>query len=200
MRQLRVAALATLTLVVALSLAACDDGYFADGFGVTATAPATAAPTPAPTTAAPRPTPTPTPTENLGGWVECPRIVTDLNSNSADPATYKQVRGSAFPVQEVGGGTLADACVVKVTTGGESVYWAVLPGDASLAATIKGNLIDAGFSAGSVAGTLTDAATSEGALVADFPDGAALESFLVGPRGFARLHTPLVYVGSFFLS
>jgi hypothetical protein len=200
MRILRPAALATAVIAVALLLSGCGTSFFTDGFGV----PVTASPTPtfsaSPTPTQAPPKPTPTPTESLGGWVECPRIITDLNRNAADPATYKQVKASAFPVKEVGSGVLGAACVIQVTTGGESVYWAVLPGDASLAASIKGNLIDAGFVASGLAGTLSNSATSEGALVSAFATGADLETFLGGPKGFARLAQPLVYVGSFFLS
>lgn len=200
MKLLRPSALTVSAVAAVLALSGCGTSFFTDGFGV----PVTASPTPtfsaSPTPTQAPPKPTPTPTENLGGWVECPRIITDLNRNTVDPATYKQVKAASFPVKEVGSGVLGAACVIQVTTGGESVYWAVLPGDASLAASIKGNLINAGFVAGGVAGTLSNTATSEGALIASFATGAELEAFLGGPQGFARLDQPLVYVGSFFLS
>jgi hypothetical protein len=170
-----------------------------DAFGVstpTNTPTASAKPTASPT-AKPSPTPTVPPIE---GWSECPRIVTDLNKNTPDPASYKQVKPSAFPVQDVGSDVLSNACVIAVTTSGETVTWAVLPGDEALAASIKARLINAGFSTGSVAGTLTKQATSEGALVSNFANGVGLESFLVSAKGFARIQQPLVYVGSFFLS
>jgi hypothetical protein len=171
-----------------------------DAFGLsapTSTPTPSAKPTEAPPTAKPTPTPTVPPIE---GWSECPRIVTDLNKNTPDPASYKQVKPSAFPVQDVGSDVLSNACVIAVNTGGETVTWAVLPGDEALAASIKARLINAGFTTGSVAGTLSKQATSEGALVSSFANGAALESFLVSAKGFARIQQPLVYVGSFFLS
>lgn len=202
MRLLRPATLSAILLIATLSLSGCASSWFVDAFGVstqTSTPTPSAKPTEAPPTAKPTPTPTPT-VPPIEGWSECQRIVTDLNKNTPDPASYKQVKPSAFPVQDVGSDVLSNACVIAVTTGGETVTWAVLPGDEALAASIKARLINAGFTTGSVAGTLSKQATSEGALVASFANGAALESFLVAAKGFARIQQPLVYVGSFFLS
>ncbi len=201
MRLLRPATVSAVLLAAMLALAGCSTSWFTDGFGVSASATPTVAPTPSPkpTTAKPSPTPKPT-TPPIVGWSECPRLVTDLNKNTADPATYKQVKASAFPIQEIGADLLADACVIAVTTGGETVDWAVLPGDDALAASIKASLIDAGFASGGVAGTLTNTQTSKGAVVSAFPNGAALDNFLGGPKGFARITQPVVYVGTFFLS
>jgi hypothetical protein len=188
-------------LATTLALAGCSTSWFTDGFGITGTATPTATSKPSSTPTAAKPTATPKPTTPpIVAWSECPRLVTDLNKNTADPATYAQVKASAFPVQEIGVDLLADACVIAVTTGGETVDWAVLPGDDALAASIKASLIDAGFAAGGIAGTLTNTQTSKGALVSAFPNGAALETFLAGPKGFARITQPLVYVGTFFLS
>jgi hypothetical protein len=200
MRLLRPATLSALLLAATLSLSGCASSWFVDAFGVSSP---TTTPTPSakPTEAAPTAKPSPTPTvPPIEGWSECPRIVTDLNKNTPDPASYKQVKPSEFPVQDVGSDLLSTACVIAVTTGGESVTWAVLPGDEALAASIKARLLNAGFTTGSVAGTLSKQAISEGALVSSFANGAALESFLVSAKGFARIQQPLVYVGSFFLS
>jgi hypothetical protein len=200
MRLLRPAALSALLFATILSLSGCASSWFVDAFGVstpTSTPTPSATRTEAPPTAKPSPAPTVPPIE---GWSECPRLVTDLNKNTPDPASYKQVKPTDFPVQEVGLEVLSKACVIAVTTNGETVNWAVLPGDEALAASIKARLINVGFSTGSVAGTLSNQATSEGALVSSFANGAALESFLVSAKGFARIQQPLVYVGSFFLS
>lgn len=196
MRLLRPTAIAAASVSIVIALSGCGTVYFTDGLGVTSTP----TPLPSPSLTLAAPTPSPTPTQELGGWVECTRIVGDLNKNAADSAAYRQVEAAKFPVQQVGAGVLRTACVIEVTSGGESTYWAVLPGNDSLAASIKASLISAGFTNGGSVGTLMNTKTDEGALVASFADGAALETFLGGPTGFARLHDPLVYVGSFFLS
>ena len=195
-----------LALAATLALGGCTSLLFSDG---PVTSSPSATPTPEPTrTGAPtptaKPTPTPTATPDIGGWSECERIVKDLNAyakaHPTPPTSYLQIEPSAFPLQDVGANALAKACNIKVTIDGEVTYWAVLPGDAALASTIKGNLIDAGFAPGGVAGILADPSSGQAASITSVANGKALDEYLVSTNAFSRLTIPLVYVGSFTLS
>ncbi len=194
--------MSTLAVLCAVALSGCSTAFFTDGFGVLGS---TATPTPSPsasqsTSSTPAPKPSVSANPPIQAWEECPRIVTDLNKNVDDPAQYAQIEATSFAIQDVGLDTLLDSCVIQVKTDGQTVTWAVTPGDATLAASIKGNLLDAGFSASGIANSFTSTASGQGAFVIAFDDGAGLDGFLASSTAFARIGESLVYVGIYTLS
>lgn len=179
-----------LVLAVSLSLSGCSSpaspGTGADG----GTSPDTAA-TSEPTTGA----------TTVGPWEECPGIVAALNGNESDPTVYEEIVPTDFGVQEVGADVLASACVIGVTIGEDYRTWAILPGDDSLAASIKSDLANAGFVAGgAIPGMLGNPGTGQGVLVSSFATGAELDAYLVYPTAFTPIDEPIIYLGSFPLS
>lgn len=142
----------------------------------------------------------PTSTAHASGsepWDACPAIVTSFNSNANDPSEYSQLDATGFAVQEVGSDVLGGACVIAVATKAETFTWAILRGDAALAASIKADLITAGYEEGGL--FLGNPATGQGILVASVANGAALDKYLVYPTAFAPYDEPLIYIGTFKL-
>jgi hypothetical protein len=204
MRLPRLASACALFVLGAAMLSGCSGALFTMGQGATSAAP-TAAPG-ATHTAAPTPSPTamPTTTPSLGGWSECPKIVGDLNTyakNHPTPTTtYVQIKPADFPLKAVSPAVLNNACTIAVTVSGETVHWAILPGDSTLAASIKADLLNAGFAPGGVADIFSNTATGQAATIATLASGQALDAYLVVSSVFMRFTQPLVYIGSFTLS
>lgn len=200
MRLPRLASACVLFVLGAAMLSGCVDALFTTGHAATS-----AAPTLAPeATQSPAPSAKPTTPPSLGGWSECPRIVDDLNlyaKNHPTPTTtYAQIKPSDFPLKAVSPAVFNDACTIAVTLSGETVDWAILPGDSTLAASIKADLLNAGFASGGVADIYSNTATGRAATVATLASGQALDAYLVVSSVFARFTMPLVYIGSFTLS
>jgi hypothetical protein len=183
-----------LVLAVSLSLAGCSSpgspGTSADGGAspdTEATTEATSEATSGDTT--------------VGPWEECPGILASLNGNENDPTVYEEIDPTDFGVQEVGADVLASSCVIGVTIGEDYRTWAILPGDDSLAASIKSDLADAGFvSGGAIPGMLGNPGTGQGVLVSSFATGAGLDAYLVYTTAFTSIDEPIIYLGAFPLS
>lgn len=133
-------------------------------------------------------------------WEACPGILASLNGNENDPTVYEEIAPADFDVQEVGADVLASACVIRVTIGEDVRTWAILPGDDSLAESIRSELADAGFIPGGIPGMVGNPGSGQGMLVASFATGAELDAYLVYTTAFASIDEPIIYLGSFPLS
>lgn len=204
MRLHRLAPVVAVFVLGTIMLSGCAGALFATGHAATSAAPTPTADATHSATSPPSATPTPTTAPSLGGWTECPRIVSDLNAyakqHPSPLTTYTQIKPADFPLNSVDAALLNGACTLAVTINGETVHWAILPGDPAVASSIKANLLNAGFASGGVADVYGNARTGRAATVTAVANGQALDQYLVTSNVFGRFSQQLVYVGSFALS
>ncbi len=163
---------------------------------------ATPEPTVTPTETVPSPTATPTPTPTptiVSGWSECPGIIKRLNASAPDGTTYVEIEPEEFDVQRVGSDVLSRACVVDVVVSGESVTWAILPGDRSVSDGVVRELVGDDF-VPKGGGVYANNLTGLGVLVKFYGTGATLDEALKLHGVFGPHKSSIVFMSTYLIS